>query len=456
VAALATLVAVFYTIENWRGRRAWQACRKELLARGEQLDPEAFMPPPVPDDQNFIKVGPIETWFRRDITDTNALASMPRLPDGLKSRPPSMAELKDWTLFANAFQPGSDFPLTDRTGTPAAALLKWFGRYDQGLAALYEAAERKSARFNADYARGVEMEVPNYVAARAVAQAVAAHAEASLLIGKPEEAWRDLKVIDHMATTFRSSPTLVGTMIGVAVAGFYDDIVRQGLADHLWQQAQLAEIQQQAKGFDFISDYNRAMRGGEMANILQFLRVASRAKLLDVLGVNKGWDKVEDALFYRLAPRGWLEQNMARYARLVSDAMQSVDVPAGRVYPAKSHDLEARIYSEVTHTPYHYILACVVPNMVKALQRVTERQAQANLTTVACGLERFRSEQGAYPAALGDLVPKHLSKLPCDPVTGGALKYRRTDDGRCVVYSLGWDLVDDGGAEGDWAWNSPQ
>ena len=50
-ACLATLLALFYAEENWRGRHAWNKYRRELEARGEQLDYRAFIPKPVPDEQ---------------------------------------------------------------------------------------------------------------------------------------------------------------------------------------------------------------------------------------------------------------------------------------------------------------------------------------------------------------------------------------------------------------------
>jgi hypothetical protein len=53
-AIFATLIAIFYTEENWRGRRAWENCKRELEAKGAVLDWEKFIPPPVPDDQNFF------------------------------------------------------------------------------------------------------------------------------------------------------------------------------------------------------------------------------------------------------------------------------------------------------------------------------------------------------------------------------------------------------------------
>src|SRR5476651_1430493 len=53
---LATLVAIFYTEEDWRGKRAWENCKRELEAKGAVLDWNKYIPPPVPDDQNFFTV----------------------------------------------------------------------------------------------------------------------------------------------------------------------------------------------------------------------------------------------------------------------------------------------------------------------------------------------------------------------------------------------------------------
>ncbi len=50
----ATLVAIFYTAEDWRGKHAWEKCKAELEAKGMVLDWNKFIPPPVPDDQNFF------------------------------------------------------------------------------------------------------------------------------------------------------------------------------------------------------------------------------------------------------------------------------------------------------------------------------------------------------------------------------------------------------------------
>ena len=64
-AVLVTLIGIFYGEENWRGHRAWSQCRRELEARGIQLDYQALWPKPVPDDQNFAATPSIKTWFEK-------------------------------------------------------------------------------------------------------------------------------------------------------------------------------------------------------------------------------------------------------------------------------------------------------------------------------------------------------------------------------------------------------
>src|SRR6185369_8418433 len=53
VAVLGTLIALFYATENWRGKRAWRRCERELESKGEVLTLAGVVPPRIPDDQNF-------------------------------------------------------------------------------------------------------------------------------------------------------------------------------------------------------------------------------------------------------------------------------------------------------------------------------------------------------------------------------------------------------------------
>src|ERR1035438_7802187 len=53
LACFATLVALFYAEEDWRGWHAWNQFKHQWEAKGEKFDWQSVVPPPVPDDQNF-------------------------------------------------------------------------------------------------------------------------------------------------------------------------------------------------------------------------------------------------------------------------------------------------------------------------------------------------------------------------------------------------------------------
>jgi hypothetical protein len=90
-----------------------------------------------------------------------------------------------------------------------------------------------------------------------------------------------------------------------------------------------------------------------------------------------------------------------------------------------------------------------------------------NLARAACTLERYRLATGKYPETLQTLVPQYSPKVPRDPIGGEPLRYRLTDNGRFILYSIGWNEKDDGGFvslnrsgsvdldRGDWVWRYP-
>src|ERR1044071_3028785 len=53
LACFVTMIGLFYTIENWRGAHAWNKFKREWKAKGTKLEPQDFIPAPVPDDKNF-------------------------------------------------------------------------------------------------------------------------------------------------------------------------------------------------------------------------------------------------------------------------------------------------------------------------------------------------------------------------------------------------------------------
>ena len=98
--ALATLVALAYAVENWRGERAWRQVQRELAAQGQPLDLAAIVPPPVPDEQNLAMaplLRPVLAFHREpdgnlvweDRPGQNRLTSVSRETWSARTRPPA-------------------------------------------------------------------------------------------------------------------------------------------------------------------------------------------------------------------------------------------------------------------------------------------------------------------------------------------------------------------------------
>jgi hypothetical protein len=60
---VAISAAFFYTEEDWRGRRAWENCKRQLEAKGVRLDWTNYIPAPVLADENIFAVPAMQEWF---------------------------------------------------------------------------------------------------------------------------------------------------------------------------------------------------------------------------------------------------------------------------------------------------------------------------------------------------------------------------------------------------------
>jgi len=79
------------------------------------------------------------------------------------------------------------------------------------------------------------------------------------------------------------------------------------------------------------------------------------------------------------------------------------------------------------------------------LARVAEAEARRRLLVTAIAIERFHLANRSYPDSLSKLVPEFLNSVPRDFMDGELLRYRRTEDDRFLLYSIGIDGQDDHG-----------
>lgn len=162
--------------------------------------------------------------------------------------------------------------------------------------------------------------------------------------------------------------------------------------------------------------------------------------------------------------RGFYDFNMVNVAKLNQLAIESIDPVQKIIFVEKTAEFQRALSAAVEgdgtlHRFYNLYAVVAVPNYNKMVQAVGFDQTRADEAQIVCALERYRLARGNYPQTLNDLVPQFIGELPHDIISGQPLKYHQTNDGRFLLYSVGWNGKDDGGQlgpfphdEGDWVW----
>ena len=68
------LIGLFYAEENWRGKRAWEKCKRAVRTQGIALDWTNYIPAAVPEDENIFGVPEMASWFGRNGAGWSELA----------------------------------------------------------------------------------------------------------------------------------------------------------------------------------------------------------------------------------------------------------------------------------------------------------------------------------------------------------------------------------------------
>jgi hypothetical protein len=346
----------------------------------------------------------------------------------------------------------------------AVDYLAWSDQFNPEFYSIGMALKRPYARMDGDYSQCHLVPVPDVAAVRLVSHVLAQRAQCNLLLGKPEEALSDLQMLNDFRKVQEAQPsgklvTVMAAMMNVAVAGVYTDTIKDGFRLHAWKEPQLVALQGQL----------------EKINLLPFLAEGLKAepvgmcRLWESMCISKG-GQFTAKLGGNRVPMGWFYQNMVIAARLDHMLWKGFEPINGVISPQRCDQIGRDINSYLANdtfrkklTIYFRLLAMVaIPNFVKAEQVAAYNQTMIDEARIACALERYHLAHAEYPLHLDALQPQFINAIPRDIIGGEALKYRRLDNGRYLLYSVGWNELDENGLEhaggslvrdqGDWVW----
>lgn len=563
----AATIALFYAEEDWRGRRAWENCQRELKTKGANLDWSSYMAPPVPENQNVFGVPQMREWFVRPhqnefetsriFTVSNSLSKALSYPGWDKTNrivvaivtiglpgttPPNGFNVLRWaegnqakaeaarlikeTLGPMAMDPisraimaknpanvrpaeiflqcqtaptateladflpkdlspklgwsqgfekvqlesagNNSYRATMLTPLSAADYVAW-GEKIPELAIVRQAVQRPYSRIEGNDGDLVFGPAVNFVVCRYIVQRLGAFAECYMLLGQPEKALDALTFMHQVRRILEFRPSgkpmpLVTAMINVAVVGLYAETIEDGLRLNVWSDSQLAALQRQLKEIN-LRPYVEGSLPFERAMVIHLAETTPRKDLGKLLWPGSGedtnfWRRQVTRWLPRLVPQGWIDQNLVVFANLEQKIIGAWPKEGDEIVPHQIAPASEAVAAISHNSPFNMVSTVATPNFIRAATVSTHNQTLALQAQIVCALERYHLAHGEYPPTLEALTPQYIEKIPRDLIGGQPPHYHRTDDGKFVLYSIGWTEKDHGGKsasqvwEGDWVWGT--
>jgi len=472
--AIGIIIFLIYTEEDWRGAHEWAATKAEWEAKGESFDRAKFIPPPVPDEQNLAAL-PLFKLERIVSENGKTYFGLATLRKAMRYGPPeneipklgtwSEGELPDMEKIRASIGSNYDSIFTD-TKAPDSVLAKFDAIYPFLDELRTASASRPLFRLDLDYAIDppYDRAFGPVVDMIRVSKLLTLHALLALHENQSNLALADLKLNKQFFAGVQRDPSLVGSLVAIGMGRISNAAIYEGLAGHLWSDAQLTELEKMLKPIDFLAEYQFAMRSELLFALgtVDCLRRSGHHSDLNMIDAQADQRTVDAANFFA---DGWWDINKKQMADFNFHEITAIDLPARRIYPNVAVQLKFQ-NDRVNEYPWNLFYSMMTGGSNLSLEKFAEGQVSVDETRIACALERYHLARGIYPATLAELAPAYIDEVPHDIMNGEPYHYRLNGDGTFLLYSVGWNQKDDGGIvvvkagdpktidyeQGDWVW----
>jgi hypothetical protein len=464
---LCAAVAAAYPVCGWIGR--WQAKRflAELEAAGHAVDPENYYVPASSQERDVFRHPAmireqedprVKGLWDREVRMPGLVRSRPRIeshfatgsdvrawftppePDEKQAALRLLGELREATGRMKELRPALARP-------EAVWTVRWFAnQYTKGK----EVPEIASSKFRLRSLVRFESErVPLYLAAGDSSSA--SECVASMV-----------KVCRHL---LESRPSMISVLLADGMAAEIEKSAWEGVIRGAWTEKQLAMFEARLAALDPQASASLSFRG-EAAfarwNSHAVLEEVSQARSRTELRWREGWEWNRERIAKRsrgvwrgLRPQGidlmkWVEGERLFFAHMGTQG----GLPRPRFTPGdltlfrQQNAGSAKAF--FVHNAGWYgededLDASAWERLENFTTSVLRMETRIALTRTGVALERHRLENRVLPERLDVLVPRYLSAVPADPFDGQPLRYRVQADGSPHLWSIGQDLVDEGG-----------
>jgi hypothetical protein len=298
------------------------------------------------------------------------------------------------------------------------------------------------ARFGTDWSNGVvNAPMVSFVDVRHTIQMLTTRALYAAEVGDSEGATAMLERSFRFGNAVSRDATLVEHMIRDACIGLACTMTERALNRAELSDGQLARILASLPR-PATNDLLAVFRVEHCMAIWAFNEVRAGRRMDDLFGrsiADSWWERIWER--YRPRFNQYNDEDFLAFLEMIPQRIEAVALP-----PRAAVAEFDRVYSKYKSNATSEVGQGVNPNWPKALPAHYECEAKLEVVRAALAVERFRRANGRLPASVVDLSPRFLESVPMDTLQGGPLRLKALARGY-VVYSVGWDGMDDGGLE---------
>ncbi len=414
-----------YGALDFAWRRALKCEYDALRAEGRPMELRDIVPPAIPDADNAALV-------------YNAAIQM------LKAEPPVKLDgyiLPSGRVIRNLFEQLGDVAskaLENPTNTVTAEHISRLlenTRVVEFLTTIERGSARPGYRQELDYSQGPGLLLPHLPGNRDVSRILSALARRQAAAGNSDAARRTALTGLRFADSLRTEPILISQLVRVAQLGIAMEALRTVAEVAPPSADDGAKLEALLASFESREPFVRTFDTERLAfGEWVFKLSASEINQMD-RQMNGNNPKCLSVISWVYTPLK--RPDHAAYLRIMRNYARNAAEP----YAPGDAGFGDKMFSAVPR--YCILTRMTVPALSLIKAKFTAMIAQARVTRSGLAAIRFKQEQGAFPS---DLQALKLANAD-DPFTGKPLIYHPIDRG-FTIYSVGMNLVDDGGTKG--------
>lgn len=500
-AVLLALLIAGVMVHHHRVKGAAARYRAELVRMGEPLTWQEVIPPPLKPDENSASQF---MSLVAQLPQTGVLAS--NYPNTMEMTGPGKA-MAGWAM------PWVGAPEFTRHSNSWDEAVADYRAQAALLQEFHMLIDQPGLDFGLDYSQTANLAIMHLAWLKPAAMHLCGGSACELRQGQPSAALSHLRAALALARERPQEPLLITELVRIAIAAIVGNATWDYLHAPGLSEADLEVLQQNWSQLEFFGPVERALLGercfmmGTLAEMHEssagFARLTQGAALPFGGGAGgtppnglfekalslakEGWDRTKFSVAEGAWRVSWSHTDELRMLKGQQAFIEVARTAAADGHASNALRLEAEFeraglipessgesvwLSGASFAALQTMFSDSVAGTDRAFTKALLGEVTARLTTTAIALARYRLRHGNYPPDLNALVPDLLPAAPRDPADGAPLRYRRAGENGYLLYSVGEDLVDDGGsplkpeAEGagrnlwwglgrDWVWVEP-